>query len=266
MLPPGTQGSTVVASPSYAQPDALPLIAKLESIFPLTDEEKGALLNLPMQVQDIRADQDIVREGDRPSRSCLLIEGLACTYKITGEGRRQIMAFHLAGDIPDLQSLHLDVLDNSLGSITPCRVAFIQHEALHDLCARHPRIVAALWRETLIDASIFREWVLNVGRREAPSRMAHLFCEMVLRMRAVGLAQEHVCDLPLTQTELGDALGLSTVHVNRTLQELRGAGLVSWTGTTLTVLDWQALQQVGDFDATYLHLHLHLHLQSRRAV
>ena len=254
MLLPGTQGSTVVASPSHAHPTAQPLITKLESIFPLTDEEKGALLSLPMQVMDLRADQDMVREGDRPSRSCLVLEGMACTYKVTGEGRRQIMSFQIAGDIPDLQSLHLDVLDNSVATITACRVAFIQHEAMRDLCNRHPRLTAAFWRETLIDGAIFREWVLNVGRRQAPARMAHLFCEMVVRMGAVGLSHDHGCDLLLSQTELGDALGLSTVHVNRVLQELRGAGLVSWTGTTLTVLDWERLKEVADFDPAYLHL------------
>ena len=243
-----------VASPSNANSPSQPLIAKLESTLPFTDDERAALASLPMQVMELRADQDIVREGDRPSRCCLLLEGLTCTYKVTGEGRRQILAFHLAGDIADLQSLHLRVLDNSVSTITPCRAGFIQHEALRDLCTRQPRIAGALWRETLIDASIFREWIVNVGRREARGRMAHLMCEMVVRSRVVGLSQDHTCELPLTQTELGDALGISTVHVNRCLQELRGAGLVSWNGTTLTVLDWERLKQVADFDPTYLHL------------
>lgn len=112
----------------------------------------------------------------------------------------------------------------------------------------------AFWRETLIDAAIFREWITNVGRREARSRMAHLFCEMVVCLRAVVLSEGHTYDLPLTQTELGDALGLSTVHVNRTLMQLRGMGLVSWSGTRLAVLDWERLKQVADFDPSYLHL------------
>jgi CRP-like cAMP-binding protein len=231
-----------------------PLIRKLESIFVLSDEEWAALENLPMQVQDLRADQDIVREGDRPSRCCLVLEGFACTYKMTGHGKRQIMAFYIPGDIPDLQSLHLKVLDNSLGTLTPCRVGFIQHEVVRDLCRRHPRIGDAFWRDTLIEASIFREWMINIGRRDAYNRIAHLFCEWIVRLRAVGLMQDHTCDLPMTQNELADAVGISTVHVNRVLQELRGNGLIGLKGSTLTVLDWEQLQQVGDFDPTYLHL------------
>ena len=231
-----------------------PLVRKLESIFVLSDEERAALEHLPVQVQGLRADQDIVREGDRPSRCCALLEGYAATYKVTSKGKRQIMAFHIPGDIPDLQSLHLDVLDSSLGTLTPCRVAFVQHEALRDLCRRHPRIGDAFWRETLILASIFREWVMNVGRREAYGRIAHLLCEWIVLLQAVGLVQDHTCDLPMTQAELGDALGISTVHVNRILQELRGNRLISLKGSTLQVLDWEELKQVGDFDPTYLHL------------
>ena len=231
-----------------------PLIRKLESIFTLSDQERETLVNLPMQVMDIRADQDIVREGDRPSRSCLLLEGFACTNKITGEGKRQIMAFYISSDIPDLQSLHLIVLDTSLGTITPCRVGFIQHETLRDLCGRFPRIASAFWRDTLIEASIFREWITNVGRREAYSRMAHILCELVVRLRAVGLAQDHTCDLPITQSELADATGLTPVHVNRVLQKLRGAGLITLKGGVLSVLDWDGLKKAGDFDPTYLHL------------
>jgi CRP-like cAMP-binding protein len=231
-----------------------PLIRKLESIFRLSDDERTALANLPMQVMDLRADQDIVREGDCPSRCCLVLQGFACTYKVTGVGKRQIMAFHIPGDIPDLQSLHLKVLDNSLGTISPCKVGFIQHDVVRHLCERHPRITSAFWRETLVDASIFREWIINVGRREAINRVAHLLCEMLIRMRAVGLARDHACDLPITQAELGDATGLSTVHVNRTLKELRAANLIRLEGGRLTVLNWEELKQVGDFDPTFLHL------------
>ena len=234
--------------------DAHPIIAKLESILTLTEEEKAAILRLPMQVVTLRSDQDIVREGDRPTRSCALLEGFACTYKVTYGGKRQIMAFHIAGDIPDLQSLHLTTLDNSVQTITPCRVGFIQHEHLHELCHAQTRLAGAFWRETLVDGAIFREWMLNVGRREAYGRLAHLLCEMVSRLRAVGLVQDNTCELPITQSELGDALGISTVHVNRTLQDLRAAGLISLKGGTLSVLDWDGLKHAGEFDPTYLHL------------
>lgn len=230
------------------------LIRKLEIIFKLTDDERQAILSLPMQVAVIKADQDIVREGDRPSRSCLILSGFACAYKMTAEGKRQIVSFTLLGDIPDLQSLHLKTLDTSLGTISPCKVGFIPHEALRNLCERYPRITAAFWRETLIDASIFREWVTNVGRREAYRRAAHLLCELLTRLRAVGLAEDDRCDLPITQAEFADALGLTTVHVNRVFQQLRADGLIVTKGTQLYVPDWNRLREVGEFDPTYLHM------------
>src|SRR5688572_29646210 len=237
--------------------DATPLIRKLDNIVTLDENERAALLNLPLQLTTLRADQDIVREGDRPSRSCALLEGFLATYKVTGEGKRQITNFHIPGDIPDLQSLHLEVLDSSLHTLTPCRVGFIQHEALHDLCDHHPRIARALWRETLIDASMFREWTVNNGRREAYGRISHILCELMTRLEAVGLAKDHTCEIPITQGEFADATGLSNVHVNRVLQELRGDGLITLKGNTLVALDWDQLRQAGDFDPTYLHLQRH---------
>ena len=133
-------------------------------------------------------------------------------------------------------------------------MGFIQHEALWALCLERPRLAAGLWRETLIDAAIFRRWLTNVGQRDAFARIAHILCEMVIRMRAVGLAEDHSCDFPITQSEIGDALGLSVVHVNRTLQEIREAGLIVLKGGRLQVLDWDGLKLAGDFDPTYLHL------------
>ncbi len=231
-----------------------PMIRKMESVFAVTDDERQALETLPMQLAVIKADQDIVRIGDRPSRCCLILSGFACTYKVTAEGKRQIVSFNLPGDIPDLQSLHLKVLDTSIATISTCRVGFITHEALRDICDRYPRITAAFWREALIDAAIFREWVTNVGRREAYTRMAHVLCELLVRLRAVGLAEDHVCDLPITQGEFADALGVSNVHVNRVLQQMRADGLIETKGTQLKIPDWDRLKQVGEFDPTYLHL------------
>ena len=247
-----SQRSAIVAAAPTS--NSRRLLRRLESIYTLSDAEREAIVNLPMQVTDLQADQDIVREGDRPSRSCLILEGYACTYKVTQEGKRQIVAFHIPGDVPDLQSLHLRVLDNSVGTITPCKLGLIQHETLDVLCARYPRITIAFWRETLIDAGIYRQWMTSIGRRDAHSRIAHLLCEWAIRMKAVGLAEDHTCELPITQAELGDALGLSTVHVNRTLQDLRAAGLITLNGKLLTVLDCEGLKEVGDFDPTYLHL------------
>jgi CRP-like cAMP-binding protein len=231
-----------------------PLIRKMESVFTLTEDERQVLETLPMQVMVIKDDQDIVRMGDRPSRSCLILSGFAATYKVTAGGKRQIVSFAIAGDIPDLQSLHLKTLDTSIATISTCRVGFIQHEALRDICLRYPRIGAAFWRETLIDAAIFREWVMNVGQREAYQRMAHVLCELLVRLRAVGLAEDHACDLPITQAEFADALGITTVHVNRVLQQMRADGLIESKGTQIKIPDWDKLKQVGEFDPAYLHL------------
>ena len=230
------------------------MIRKLESIFRLSAEENQALQTLPIQVQVLAADKDIVRIGDSPSQCCLLVEGYISVYKLTDKGKRQIMAFHVPGDMPDLQSLHLQVLDNSLATATPCTVGFIQHNDLLRVCERYPRITSALWRETLVDASIFREWVLNVGRRDAFSRMAHLLCELRVKLKAVGLAENDTFDLPFTQVELADAIGASTVHVNRVLQDLRAKGLIRSEGTRLTIPDWEKLKEAAGFDPLYLHL------------
>ena len=235
-------------------PDCNLLIRKLESIFTLSDGERQALLSLPAQATALKENQDIVREGDSPSRSCVIVSGFACSYKVTGQGKRQIQGFYIAGDIPDLQSLHLRVLDNSVGTITPCRVWFIPHEALRDICDRYPRIGTAFWRKSLIDAAVFREWMTSIGQREAYSRIAHLLCELMVRLRAVGLAEGHSFDLPITQAEFGDALGLSAVHVNRVLQAMRADGLIELQGERLNIPDWEKLKEAGDFDPTYLHL------------
>jgi CRP-like cAMP-binding protein len=230
------------------------MIRKLESIFTLSDDERQTLENLPMQVAALKDHQDIVREGDRPSRSCLILSGFACVYKMTAQGKRQIVSFAIAGDIPDLHSVHLKVLDNSISTISQCRVGFITHEDLREICTRYPRLAAAFWRETLIDASIFREWVMNVGQREGLSRIAHVLCELIVRLKAVDLVEDHVCDLPITQGEFADALGFTPVHVNRVLQQMRAEGLIETKGTRLKIPDWNKLKEVGEFDPTYLHL------------
>ena len=231
-----------------------PLIRKLGSIIPLSEIERAALETLPMQVTTLKTDQDITREGDQPSRCCLILEGFACSYKHTAEGKRQILGFHIPGGMPDLQTLYLNALDYSVSTITPCQVGFIQHTTLKDLYACYPRITVAFWQKALLDGAIFREWMTNNARREAKNRIAHLLCEMVVRLRAIGLVEDHSVSLPITQVEFADALGLTPVHVNRMLQELRAAGLISLKGSVLSVLNWDGLKEVGDFDPAYLHL------------
>jgi CRP-like cAMP-binding protein len=235
-------------------PNTLALIRKLETIASLTAEEKAALLRLPMRLQTVPPRHDIVVEGDAPSECCLVVEGFVCRYTLTAEGKRQIHSFHIPGDIPDLQSLHLAVMDHSLGTIIASKLAFIAHENLRRLIRDHPRLGDLFWRDTLIDAAVFRLWMVGIGRRSAFSRIAHLMCELLVRLRAVELVEDHAFRLPITQADLGDALGLSTVHVNRVLQELRGQELITLRGGSVHVLDWHGLKQAGEFDPTYLHL------------
>jgi CRP-like cAMP-binding protein len=164
------------------------------------------------------------------------------------------MSFHLPGDVPDLQSLQLRVMDHSLGTLTPVVAAFIPHGALRELIRRHPGLGGVFWRDTLIDAAVFREWLVGVGRRSAHSRIAHLLCELVVRMESLGLDNGYALDLPLTQVELGDSLGLSSVHVNRVLQDLRRDGLIGGRARQMGVTDWPGLKQLAEFNPGYLHL------------
>lgn len=240
---------------SVSNPGTHPLIRKLESMVDLSAEEREALVRMPITVRDLKADQDIVRDQDRPSQCCLMLEGFAFRYKILEGGKRQIHSFHIPGDIPDLQSLHLQVMDHSVATLVASKVAFIPHEILRALMREHPRIGDVFWRDTLIEAAAFREWMAGIGRRSAYARIAHLLCEMFVRLKAVGLTNGNSCEMPITQAELGDALGLSTVHVNRTLQELRANRLVtSRTNARITIEDWEGLKEAGEFDPTYLHL------------
>jgi CRP-like cAMP-binding protein len=243
-----------VPTPPTISPDHRRLIAKLESIGTLTAEETQVIAALPLRVKQAAENTDIVRDGDAPSDCCLLLEGFLCRYKMLPNGGRQIMAIHTPGDIPDLQSLQLQVMDHSIGALTPCRVAMLSHAVLHEVTRDHPGIAALFWRDTLIDAAIFREWLTGVGRRTAHQRIAHLICEIHVRLKAVGLANGGGFELPITQVEIADSLGLSSVHVNRVLQDLRRDGLIQSRGRYLGVPDWKALEASGGFDPRYLHV------------
>lgn len=235
-------------------PEHAMLLRKLRSISPLSEEEAHNLQALRFRTKSFAPDQVIVQEGDRPSECCLIVEGFICRYKFTAEGKRQIFSFHTPGDIPDLQSLHLKIMDHSMMTMTPCKLAFIAHDNLTQVFRQCPRIADLMWRDTLIDAAIFREWMVGIGRRSAYTRIAHVLCEVFVRLWAVGLTDGHECELPITQAELGDALGLSTVHVNRSLQELRKEGLIQLQKGSLAVLNWDGLKKAGEFDPSYLHL------------
>ena len=235
--------------------DAGLLVRKVASVADLTAEERDALERLPMTVRSIPARQDIVRIGDRPSHCCLVLTGFAFRYKLVGDGRRQILNFHVPGDIPDLQSLHLPVLDHNLAALTPLTAGFIQHDAVHEVSARFPRITGALWRNTLVDAAVLRERIVSIGQRDGLSRTAHFLCEMFKRLEAVDLASGSSLTMPITQVEIADALGMSPVHMNRMIKELRERRLVALDGQRLDVVDWDGLAGLADFDPTFLHLH-----------
>lgn len=231
-----------------------PLIRKLETILTLTNDELDALGRLPVRIGDFAKGSVLIREGDRPTHSFSVLSGLTCMYKHSAEGRRQILIFHFPGDFPDLQSLHLNVLDMSVAAMSRAKVAFVQHQDIRLLYNRYPRLGEALWRISLVDAAILRERMLNLGQRSARPRIAHFFCEMVVRMRLAELVANDVVPLPLTQQEIGDALGLSNIHVNRITQEMKDEGLVETRRGRLKVLNWKKLQKIADFDLTYLHL------------
>lgn len=230
------------------------LVRKLETSSPLPFEEREQLLRLPLTLKRFEGGQDIVSEGERTKQCCLVSEGLVCRYKIVGDGQRQILSLHLPGDIPDIHSLLVEQMDHNLGTLTPATVGFIPHEAVKALTRSYYRIAEAFWRETLVEASIYREWMVGIGRRSAPSRIAHLFCEFITKMTAIGLSDGVTCELPLTQSEIADALGLSTVHMNKKLREIRQAGLVRVRSSRLTILDWNGLCELAEFDPNYLHL------------
>jgi CRP-like cAMP-binding protein len=240
-----------MAAPS---PELASLIRQLESTTDLTDADRKALGTLPFRSRAVAERRDIIRENSLPVETCLVVEGMLCRYKMLSNGRRQILSFHVPGDMPDLQSLHLTKMDHSVASVTSSRIALIPHEAVRALARTAPTAADALARHSLIDASIFREWIANVGRRTALERIAHLICETFFRMRAVGLATLKTFELPLTQAELGDATGLSNVHVNRTMKELRRLNLIESNGKVHGIIDWEMLQEAGDFDPAYLHI------------
>jgi CRP-like cAMP-binding protein len=249
------QQPTTRHASSYSDhpPERVRLVHKLQSITDVTAEERQALLDLPMTVRSYTRGEDIVREGDIPSECCLVLDGFTFRYKLLPDGRRQIMAFHTPGDMPDLQSLHIEAMDHSIAAMMPTQVAFIPHKSMWELTGRYPGLLHAFWRDTLIDAAIFREWMIGIGRRDAHERIAHLICEMLLRFRGVDLAPENTFKIPATQADMADALGLSHVHVNRVLQDLRREGLITWTNYVVSVLKWDELQVRGLFDADYLH-------------
>ncbi len=228
------------------------LVPQLEHLVDLSSEERSALRALPSKAVSFRAGERIVRAGEERSTCSLVLEGFVSSSKETAQGRRQITNFFVPGDLPDLLSLHLKVVDSDLTALTPCRVAVLKHADLLPLGRAYPSIAEALWKYTLVVGSIFHEWVVNVGARPAVARLAHLLCETVVRLEAVGLAREGRCEFPISQGVLAEATGLSRIHVNRSLQELRKQGLLTIGFGELVIHNWESLTRAAGFDGSYL--------------
>ncbi len=240
---------------SQADPSILdPMVAKLHQWRPLDLADREALRALPFRLVKFRPQEAIVREGDRPQSSCLMLSGFSIRHKVAGNGGRQIFSIHMKGDLADLQNSLLGTADHNLQALTHVEAALIPVEAVEEIAFERPAIGRAMWYETLVDASIFREWTLNVGRRDARTRAAHLLCEFALRLEVAGLGERCHYELPMTQEQLADAIGLTSVHTNRTLMALGEDGLISRTQRSVRIEDWQRLMKAGDFDPAYLHL------------
>lgn len=231
------------------------LVARLSRNMPICDAAQRAIMALPVTVQALEPNTDLIHPGDRSESCCFVLSGWMGRFKLMQKGERQFLAFHIAGDIPDLHSLHLPTADLGIGAFTQVTVALIPHGALHDLMVHHHDVMAALWREVLVTASITNEWMIGLGRRSGPRRLAHLFCELYVRQKAAGLVKEDGrCALPITQSVMADALGLTPVHVNRILRDLRAERMIQHRQRMLTILDWARLKVFAEFDPRYLHM------------
>jgi CRP-like cAMP-binding protein len=230
------------------------LLRQLELHSPLSEAARQAILDLPFQLKTHEAGSYLVREGDRPVTCAVLVAGYAYRQKQTADGLRQIVSLHIPGDALDLQQIYLEVADHSVQMLTRGQAAIVEQSHIRRLLAANLEVSTAVFTAVLIEGSIFREWVLNVGRRVARTRMAHLLCEFALRMEKVGLAGADGFELPITQEQLADALGLTPVHVNRTLKTLEATDLITRNKRTITFPSWERMRDVADFNQRYLHL------------
>ena len=230
------------------------LTLRLEAFTRLSTDDKAAIARLSKTARVVAPRRDVIREGENPRFIHLMIDGWACRYKTLPDGRRQIVAFFVPGDFCDLNVYVLKAMDHSIGAITRLSVADIDREEMDQLTADYPRVTQALWWEALVNAAIQREWTLNIGQRTAYERIGHLLIELYLRLKTVGLTHNGTCDFPLTQNDLADATGLTAVHVNRTLQEIRRDGLLELERRRLTIPDLQRLMDAAMFNPNYLHL------------
>jgi CRP-like cAMP-binding protein len=229
------------------------LLRRLNMVSGLDDADIAAVRSLPIIVRQWEGGRAVVSDGDRPKECCLVIEGFCVRSKTTTSGQRQILSIHIAGEIPDLQSLHLHAMDHDLITLVPSTLGFVSHTSLRSLTRARPSIAEVLWRDTLIDAAIFREWIVNVGQRPAASRLAHVVLELRTRLIVTGRARRDSFEMPLTQEQIGEALGITPVHANRIVKQLRDEKIVDISRGRVMVLDETRLEEIAQFDDRYLH-------------
>lgn len=230
------------------------LLLKLGARDTVSEAEKEALSATVERVRTYEPGEIVVPEGVVQTNSQLLVSGVAARAKLLPDGQRQITEIHIDGDFVDLHSFGLKKLEHDVIALSPLSMAMVPHVRLMTVTENWPHLTRLLWLSTLIDAAIHREWIVSAGRRTAIEQVAHLCCEMMIRYRIVGLGQGDRCPLPLTQNQLADCCGLTVVHVNRVVQDLRAQGLVEWRQGTLAILDFERLAALAQFDPSYLVL------------
>lgn len=230
------------------------LVRKLQHGADLSAGDVRALAESVAKTTKADARRDLIEEGDEPDCVHVVLEGFACRYKVLPDGGRQIVGWLVPGDFCDLHIAILGRMDHAITTLSASTIAYIPRDAVRTLTQTSPALTQALWWATLVDEAVLREWLVSMGRRPADRQIAHLFCELLVRLEAVGLAKGNVLTMPVTQAELADTVGLTTVHVNRTVRQLRELGLVTWRAGRMTVMDAEKLKSFADFDPNYLHL------------
>jgi CRP-like cAMP-binding protein len=229
------------------------LIRKLDRLHPLNAADHAAIRTLRVRIRSTEAMESLVRHGDVVRECALLLDGYAFRHKVAANGGRQIVSFHIPGDVLDVQHMLLSRADHNVQTITESMIASIPVASLKKLTEERPAVAAAFWKDSLIDASVFREWVLNVGRRDAKTRIAHMLCEFAARREASGLGSPERFDLPMSQELIADATGLTAIHVNRMLRALSEEGVIERDRRDVRIADWPRMQRVAEFDPDYLH-------------
>jgi len=229
-------------------------LARLTLRSPLSADERSALLALPARSQRVGVERDFVQPGDKVDHACLVIDGLVARFAQIRDGSRSFVALHIPGDMADLHSVVLPRVTWALHALTPSTILRVPHAALREISERFPAVSAAFWRDCVVDANVLAQWTVNMSRKEALGRVAHLLCEMAERYSAIGVGDRSAFPLPITQADMSDAVGLTPVHLNRVLKRLGEQGLAAKDSATVRILNWQLLCAVAEFEPDYLQL------------